>query len=194
MTDLSLHDNEQVLMSLRKHPLIALGSLLPFAILDYLPYLLPKLGVWLSSVGANGPAPYDYAALLSFQNPWVTFLVGVYWLFVWMGAFGTFTDYFLDQWVVTNERVINVDQRSFWSREVSSVFLDRVQDVDINVSGFFATLFGFGQVTVESAGAEIGIVRMNGLSHPHEVRDLILKEVGKLHKQVGTDHDPNHGV
>lgn len=182
MTDLSLHPNERVLMSLRKHPLICVGQLIPFVILDYLPYLLPKMGAWLSV--ATPSTLFDYATAFSFENPWVTFLVGVYWIFVWMGAFGTFTNYFLDQWIITNERVIDINQKSFWSREVSSLFLDRVQDVETDITGFFHTLFGFGTVTIESAGPQVGVVRMTGLSHPTTVRDLVLSEVGKLHRQA----------
>lgn len=184
MTDLALHPGEKVLMSLRKHPLICVGSLIPFAVLDYLPYLLPRFGNWLASLNPN--ASIDYASLLSFENPWVTFVIGVYWIFVWMGAFGTFTNYFLDQWIVTNERIIMVNQVSFFYREFSSLFLDRVQDVKIEIGGFFQTLFGFGTVEVESAGANAAAARMAGLSHPTTVRDLVLAEVGKLHRQAPT--------
>jgi hypothetical protein len=182
MTDLTLHPGERILVSLRKHPLIAVGTLLPYAILDYLPYLLPKFGAWLTL--QNPTSTFNYMAAFSFANPWIDFIVGIYWLFVWMGAFSTFTNYFLDEWIVTNERVIDVNQKSFWSREVSSLFLDRVQDVDVDITGFFQTLFGFGTVTVESAGAEPGIVHMTGLARPTYVRNLILEEVGKLHKQI----------
>jgi len=182
MTDLSLHAGERILLSLRKHPLIIVGKLIPFIILDYLPYLLPKIGAYLASTVPNPPV--DYTALLSFANPWVDFLVGVYWLFVWMGAFGTFTNYFLDQWIVTNERIIDVNQKSFWDREVSSLFLDRVQNVEVEISGVFGTLFGFGTVDIESAGAEVGATTMSGLSHPNQIRDTILAEVGQLHKQA----------
>ena len=182
MTDLKLHSGEHIILSLRKHPLIAFGQLIPFIVLDYLPYLLPKAAAFAE---ASAPAiTFSPAAYLSFGNPWFDFIVGIYWLFVWMGAFGVFTNYFLDQWIVTNERIIDINQKTFWYRDVSSLFLDRVQNVETETGGFFGTLFGFGTVSIESAGAEIGKVRMAGLSHPNTVRDTILKEVGKLHKQA----------
>lgn len=179
MVDLQLQSGEHVLRALRKHPMILVGQLIPFAILDYLPYLIPKAGAFLAK--ANVASSIDYATLFSFANPWTAFIVGVYWLFVWMGAFGTFVDYFLDQWIVTNQRIIDINQRSFWHREVSSLFLERVQSVETKIEGFFYTLFGFGTVSVESAGPEIGRVRITGLSHPNAVRDLILKEIAKFH-------------
>ncbi len=181
MVDLQLHAGEHILASLRKHPLIVVGQLLPFAVLDYIPYLLPKIGLFLESI--NPASSISYTTLFSFGNPWVDFIVGVYWIFVWMGAFGVFTNYFLDQWIVTNERIIFINQKSFWDREISSLFLNRVQNVETDIEGFFHTMFGFGTVSVESAGAEIGRVKMAGLSRPNHVRDLILKEVAKYHEK-----------
>lgn len=164
-------------MRLRKHPLILIGSFIPYAILDYLPYLLPKLGEFLAT--NNPSSTVDFALTLSFANPWVSFIVGIYWLFVWMAAFSMFTNHFLDEWVITNERVIDVNQRNFWNRQVDSLFLYRVQNVETEVDGVFGTLFGFGTVSVESAGAELNRIRMQGLSHPDHVRDVLLREVAR---------------
>ena len=188
MLETSLHPNEQVIMTVRKHPLILVGQMIPFALLDYLPYLLPVLASFLE---ANSTASMvDFNALLSFDNPWVAFIVGVYWLFIWMGAFGVFVNHFLDQWVITNERIIDINQDGFWSREVSSLLLQRVQNVETDITGLFQTLFGFGTVSVETGGAEVGRVKMSGLAHPKAIRDTILKEVaaaqhGDSHSKIG---------
>lgn len=180
MVDLKLQPNEHVLISLRKHPLILVGELIPFAILDYLPYLLPTFARYIQSMNPDVAIPY--LSGLMFGNPWFDFVVGIYWLFVWMGAFGVFTNYFLDQWVVTNERIIDINQIDFWNREISSLFLNRIQNVETEIDGFFHTLFGFGTVSVESAGAEVGRVKMQGLARPNHVRDLILHEIAKFHE------------
>lgn len=182
MLETSLHQNEHVIMTVRKHPLVLIGNLLPFALLDYLPYLLPALGRMLDSASAGGSL-IAWEATLSFTNPWVAFVVGIYWLFVWMGAFGVFVNHFLDQWVITNERIIDINQEHFWSRSVSSMLLARVQNVETDISGLFHTLFGFGTVSVETGGAEVGRVKMGGLAHPKRIRDRILEEVARIHKE-----------
>ncbi len=176
-----LYPNEKILHRAQKHPLILVGQLIPLAILDYLPYLLPKLGLFLDQ--ANPASIIAWGQVLSFDNPWVAFIVGVYWLFIWMAMFGLFVNHFLDQWIITNERVIDINQRDFWSRDVSSVLLVRVQDVETDISGFFHTLFGFGTVTVESAGADGSKTCMKGLSKPRYVRELILKEAMRARKE-----------
>lgn len=177
--EFNMHPGEHTLLVIRKHPLIFVGALIPFALLDYLPHLLPVLGqIILAQAPMVDPAVIGY---LSLEHPLTRFFVGGYWLIVWMGAFGVFTNYYLDQWILTNERVISIDQKGFWNREVSSVFLDRVQDVETEISSVFGTLFGFGTVSVEAAGAEVGRFRMPGLSGPRHVRDRILEEVAKRH-------------
>lgn len=193
MLEVKLHSGEHVILSLRKHPLILLGSLLPFIVLDYIPYLLPKAAAFVAS-SAGAAMPLDLASALSFGNPWFDFIVGIYWLFVWMGMFGVFTDYFLDQWIVTNERVIDINQKSFWRREVTSLFLNRVQNVESDVGGVFHTLFGFGTVTVESAGAEEHKIRMPGLPGPGHVRDVILQEIAKRHGAGVAPSDAKQGL
>jgi hypothetical protein len=187
MAEFQLHQHEKIIMTVRKHPLILIGSLIPFAILDYLPYLLPELGKFLERMAPESIIPW--AEYLSFGNPWVSFIVGIYWIFLWMAAFGVLTNHFLDQWIITNERVVDIDQKDFWSREVSSVLLARVQDVSTDISGFFQTLFGFGTITVESAGAEVNRMRMPGLSNPRHIRDLILKEAQRARKEEFNPHD-----
>lgn len=178
----TLHPGESVIMTIRRHPLILVGKLIPFLILDYLPYLLPKVGILLDQVGTTNVI--GWTELFAFSNPWVSFTVGVYWLFVWMGAFGVFVNHYLDQWILTSERIIDINQRDFWSRDVSSMLLSRVQNVETNISGFFHTLFGFGTVSVETGGAEVNRVRMTGLEHPREIRDRILQEVARIQSEA----------
>ncbi len=181
MIEFALHPHEKVILTVRKHPLILVGRLIPLIILDALPYTLPNLGEFLTRVSATNTIPWTQ--MLSFENPWVAFIVGLYWLFLWMAAFGMITNHFLDQWIVTSERIVDIDQKDFWSREVSTLLLTRVQDVEIEVHGLFHTLFGFGTVSVETAGAEPGRFRMPGLGNPRYIRDLILKEAQRARKE-----------
>ncbi len=175
-------------MVVRKHPLILVGSLIPYAILDYLPYLLPALGRFLETASAANVV--GWIDILSFENPWTRFIIGIYWLFVWMGAFGTFINFYLDQWYITTERIVDIDQKDFWHRQVSTLLLTRVEDVETNISGLFDTLFGFGTISVETAGAEPGRFKMPGLSRPREVRDLILKEAARSRREENIGVEP----
>ncbi len=53
--------------------------------------------------------------------------------------------------VLTTERVIDVDQRGFFSRLVSEAPLDRIQDVSYGTHGILQTAFGVGSITIKTA-------------------------------------------
>ena len=95
---------------------------------------------------------------------------------MWGGAFAIFTRYFLNLWVVTNQRIVDMHQKSFFSREVSSLLLDRVQDVTVDTEGVLPSLLDIGDINVQTAGA-VNRFSMCGLGHPSQLRDIILKYV-----------------
>lgn len=174
MAEFELEPGERVISSVRKHPLIVIGQLIPFVILALIPFLLPVLINLLQNFGAEQIAFVEY---LSTENPWTRFVVGMYWLFVWIGAFGIFTDYYLDHWVITNHRIMSIDQQGFFDRKVSSLHLNRIQDVMTDIEGLLGELFGFGTLSVETAGDDASRFRTHGIANAKHVRDLIMKEV-----------------
>lgn len=181
MAEFNYESGEHLIVAVRKHPLIFIGNLIPFAILAALPTLLPEL---ISFVQSSGSPAGTWLDALSLNNPWMRFIVGIYWLFVWMGAFSTFTDFYLDQWVVTNHRVIRIDQSGFFDRQVGTVHLNRVQDVQSDVRGLFGELFGFGTLSVETAGDDAGRFRIRGIANVRSLRDLIMKEVTERQERM----------
>jgi len=180
MAEFELEREEHVMAAVRKHPLIAVGKLIPFVILAYLPTLLPEFSALIQTVI---PAE-SLSNFLSTDNPWTRFVIGMYWLFVWMGAFGAFTDYYLDQFIITNHRIIRIDQAGFFDRQVSSLHLNRVQDVLTDIEGVFAELFGYGTLSVETAGEDPTRFRISGVAHVRHLRDLIMKEVTERQENI----------
>lgn len=162
----------------RKHWLLFVMGLLPYAILAVLPLALPNL-LSLIPKAALYAAEHNYL-----DSRFVHMTFGIWLLFVWTGAWGSFTRYYLNVWVLTSERIVDVEQRRFFSREVSSVLLNRVQDVTTNVTGVLASFLGIGSIKVQSAGAK-NEFRMVGIPNPEEMRDLILKYVPEEPKNTG---------
>ncbi len=77
---------------------------------------------------------------------------------------------------MTNLRIVEIDQRAYFNREVSSVLLNRVQDVTTTVVGVIPSLLSIGAIKVQSAGADVDLL-MKGIPRPEQMRDLILKYV-----------------
>lgn len=79
------------------------------------------------------------------------FMIGLFGLLLWMRFFALWSDHWLDVWLVTDQRIIDIEQKGFFSREVSSFPLERIQDVTYEVHGLIATWLHFGDVRVQTA-------------------------------------------
>ncbi|MDD2908052.1 MAG: PH domain-containing protein [Candidatus Gracilibacteria bacterium] len=58
----------------------------------------------------------------------------------------------LDMYVVTNNRVIGIEQISFLNRAVSECNLGQVQEVNSKTSGLFANILNYGTLSIQTAG------------------------------------------
>ncbi|MBT3230685.1 PH domain-containing protein [Candidatus Uhrbacteria bacterium] len=79
-------------------------------------------------------------------------LVSIYALFALAILMTMFTDYYLDTWIVTTRRVINIEQKGLFSRVISELHLNQVQDVTAETHGFIATILSYGHVYIQTAG------------------------------------------
>lgn len=101
------------------------------------------------------------------------FILTIYFLFIWFMAFYSITMFFLDSWIVTDTRVLDMTQHGFFSRTVSEMHLAKVQDISVKVSGFIPTLFGYGDVEIQSAGTVEKFV-FREVKDPNKVRERIM--------------------
>jgi hypothetical protein len=169
MKEFELEPGEHVVKEVRKHWFLFLAELLPFAIIAIVPFAIPK-------ILTLAPPLEPYVKFFDYHMTLPRAGLGVWLLITWTAAWSTFTKYFLNAWVLTNQRIVDIKQRGYFNREVSSLFLNRVQDVTTNVIGVLPSLLGLGDINVESAGAVEKFI-MHGIPLPEQMRDLILKYV-----------------
>jgi membrane protein YdbS with pleckstrin-like domain len=106
--------------------------------------------------------------------PAIALVGAAFGLFVWLFFFFSVIDYYLDVWIVTNERIINVSQEGFFARTISEQRLFRVQDVTSEVKGLVQTIFRYGTVYVQTA-AEKERFAFEEIPDADGVRELIMK-------------------
>lgn len=109
----------------------------------------------------------------------------IYFLSVWLFSFTHFVDYWLDLWIVTNDRIVNIEQQGLFARTISELDLFRIQDVTSEVKGFFPTMFNYGNVYIQTAAAHPRFT-FEQVPNPHEIRKAILdlaEEDRKHHEQ-----------
>jgi uncharacterized membrane protein YdbT with pleckstrin-like domain len=178
MEEFELEPGETITRSVRKHWIVLAAQLLPYFILIILPFFIPLALAFLNQFNPTAVEGLNHT--LQTFGPWEQLLLAFWWLFLWIGAFTVFTRYFLTVWIITTTRIVEIHQYGFFSRQVSSFLLNRVQDVTTDVEGMFPTLFSFGTLNVETAGREERF-QMNDIQNPTELRDLIMREIAALH-------------
>lgn len=108
----------------------------------------------------------------------VFFILIIFYLLLWSSAFFSITMYLLDTWIVTNERVIDMKQRGFFSRTISEMQISKVQDISVKTVGLIPTMFGYGDIEIQSAGTIDKFV-FKQVPHPNKVKDQIMDLVKK---------------
>lgn len=175
--EFALEPGEEVLIETRKHWLLFALELLPFAFIAFVPLMLP-------TIISFAPPLAPYAHFFSMSSATGRAGFGVWLLLLWTAAWGFYTRYYLNLWILTNLRIVEITQRHFFDRQVSSVLISRVQDVTTEVSGILFSLLHIGNIHVQSAGA-IDEFHMNGVGSPGKLRDLILAKVAEHSKNIG---------
>ena len=99
---------------------------------------------------------------------------GIYYLSILLFFYTAFVDFYLDVWIVTNDRIVDIEQFGLFSRTVSELDLFRIQDVTVDVHGFFPTMFHYGNLSVKTASTNLNIVFKN-IPHPNKVRQELLR-------------------
>lgn len=157
------HDGEQVVLFLRRHWFIFFVHILS-AIGAIAGLVLVYIFFRFFSKDFSQSA--YYSLLLFFES------LGT--LFVWNLFFILWLDFYLDAWIVTNERIININQRGFFNREISELKLTKIQDVTSEVVGVIPTLFNYGNICVQTAG-EVERFKFVQIPNPNEVKNIIVQ-------------------
>jgi len=97
-----------------------------------------------------------------------------YFLFIWLFFFFSFIDYYLDVWIITSERIIDIEQQGFFSRIISEEKLFRIQDVTSEMRGVIPTIMKYGEVLVQTAGTQERF-HFYQVPNPDDIRDTIIK-------------------
>lgn len=158
-----LYEGEKIELSMRKHWLVftleaiglIVGAILPLAIYFILIIVTPEFIETLST-------------------PTVIFSFSAWLLFMWFVFLIIFTNYYLDQIVVTNKRIIDIEQIGLFSRDIATTSINRLQDIKVELSGIFPTLLKYGDLHIQSAGAHKEIL-IKGIKHPEKVKEVILR-------------------
>jgi membrane protein YdbS with pleckstrin-like domain len=83
-----------------------------------------------------------------------TVFVLFYYLLVFSYMFVSFLHWFYNVFIVTSERVVDIDYSDIVVHNIAIASLSHVQDVNYSQSGFISTFFDYGDLFVQTAGDE----------------------------------------
>lgn len=153
---------ETISLVIRKHKLVLISEILCVLFMALIPIIF-----YFIIVSSSFPAFLEYP-----YNRIYMLISLVFYGFLWIGSFVLWVDYYMDVWIVTNERLIDVQQIGLFSRVVSELDLRRIQDITSEVNGPLETMFGFGDVYIQTA-SEDNRFKMKSIPNPVETRRKI---------------------
>lgn len=137
-------EKEKIILFLRSHILTNLPWVLTTIFLIFLPPIILAL---LSGFGL------DFLSLPAAKKFTFIFTL-LYYLLVFSYTFVSFLHWFYNVFIVTSERVVDIDYSDIVVHNIAVTSLSHVQDVNYTQSGFIPTFFNFGHLFVQTAGDE----------------------------------------
>jgi len=164
--------DEKVVYELRKHWFDIVSVALFFIVFALIPVILV---VALINNGHITIPPGADILLFFLLTLWV--------LFLWITFAIKWTDYYLDTWIITNKRIIDIDQQGLFKRDIATVRIENIQDVKVKVFGIIPTLLRFGDIHLQTSGEsrEFELSRaMNPEEAKHEIQKLMDEKANEI--------------
>lgn len=161
---IQLEAGEQIIVEARKHWFAFLSQIFMLALAGFLPGAVFLLG---------SAAHVDVITRNTLEY---LFLTSVWMLFVWIIFFAVWTNHHLDVLVITDQRIIDIEQFGLFSHDLAEVRYDYVQDVKVEVFGLLATIFNFGNVHVQTAAASKEFV-VKMIPAPHKIKEIVAQQL-----------------
>jgi hypothetical protein len=151
---------ETVILFLRQHMIVNLGWIVVAILLVLSPgFIFPMI---INALGLVVTVPASYI------------VIGT--LFWYVGTLGfvlaKFLGWYFNIYIVTNERVVDIDFYYLLYKQFSQAELPKIQDISYASGGILATFFNYGNVAIQTAG-EMPNLEFQKVPFPEKVVETI---------------------
>jgi hypothetical protein len=105
--------------------------------------------------------------------------IQVYTMFLAVSLFLIWLFYYLNVQVITDRRIVDIDQVGLFSHTVSELHIAKIEDATSETIGILGTIFGYGNVYIQTAGTVERFEFIN-VPNPSAIEKLILDLYEKL--------------
>ncbi|MBU0974862.1 PH domain-containing protein [Patescibacteria group bacterium] len=130
-------ESEQIVLVLRQHVITQTKSVFIVVALLLLPLLFSATQIF-----SFLPLTYRFGSMMG----WYLFTAGF--------SLECYLKWFYRVFIVTDERIIDVDFNSMIYKDVSTTKIDKIEDITAITSGFFSSIFDYGTVIIQTAGTK----------------------------------------
>lgn len=160
---------EVVELFLRQHPIVNVPWLILAAVLVALPTSVIPLIFRHIHIPVDIPLGYITVGL-------------VFWYLATFGFILTnFIHWFFNIYIVTNERIVDIDFYYLLYKHFSQAELSKIQDISFTASGVLSTVFNYGDVTIQTA-SELPTLDFEKVPYPEKVVETIRGLTEKIRK------------
>ena len=129
-----------------------------------------------------------YTANLAGPAAVLSWLIGSVSIIIIAFVFEEFLGWYFNVYIITDERVFDVDFINLIYREITDANLDQIQDVTVRVSGTLRTFLNYGDILIQTA-SETPQIEFESVPRPDDVaavlRELrVEEEIEKLEGRV----------
>lgn len=158
----TMDNDEKVILFLRKHWITNLGWIVMTLILFLVPTFVSTISI-LDDVPAN-----------------FRFMFILIWYLISLAYFmESFLTWFFNVYIVTDERIIDIDFYNLIYKEISDANIDKIQDATLKMGGAIRVLFNYGDVLIQTA-SEVPNFEFLAVPYPDRVvkilQDLRIEE------------------
>lgn len=171
--------DEKILLLLRAHPITNIPWIVLALALFFFPFFLPKL---LPFTGLDpNLIPQTFQLIFLIIN----------YLLLLVIVFEGFLHWYFNVYIVTDKNIVDVDFHSLLFKNIDVAPLRNIEDTSSSMGGLLNSVFNYGNVFIQTAGATKNI-DFESIPTPHHVADFILDEAHKIYGK-GRDayHHPN---
>lgn len=155
-------NGEHIVLMLRRHPVTQVGKI----VLAFTGIFIPILFITTPLVSFMPPV-MKLASLVAWYLLLLTFIIE------------SFLTWFFNVFIITDERIIDVDFISLIYKNVSSAKIDNIEDITVITGGVVASVIDYGTVKIQTA-SEVPEIEFEDVPHPSKVarilNELILEE------------------
>jgi uncharacterized membrane protein YdbT with pleckstrin-like domain len=161
---------ENVVQVIRQHLIILVANL--------------SFGVALLVIGFIGLDVLHHVTVPSFVPHGVVFgIEALYFVVALLLLYLGWFIYTRTEVIITEKHLVDVTQKTFFSRDVSQLEIARVQDVTDKRNGVLQTIFNYGEVIIQTAGEE-DFFKLENLPHPDKTAAEFVELFPKWPKEM----------